>query len=74
MPTSLLYHGFGIRGYHHLRTTFERGSVIFKIQPGATRGCAPGTQIDQLLAASRLSLPFYEDTLADELPVAPGEE
>jgi len=32
MSTSLLYHGFGIRGYHHQRTTYERGSVIFKIQ------------------------------------------
>lgn len=32
MSTSLLYHGFGIRGYQCQRTTYEEGSVIFTIQ------------------------------------------
>jgi len=28
MSTSLLYHGFGIRGYRHVRTRFEEGAVV----------------------------------------------
>ena len=32
MSTSLMYHGFGIRGYQYQRTTFEGGSVSFTIQ------------------------------------------
>lgn len=33
MSTSLLYHGFGIQGYHYVRTTFKAGRVIFVIKP-----------------------------------------
>jgi transposase len=32
MSTSLLYHGFGIRGYHYVKTAYEGGQVIFTIQ------------------------------------------
>jgi transposase len=32
MSTSLLYHGFGIIGYHYLRTWFSKGAVYFKIE------------------------------------------
>lgn len=32
MSTSLLYHGFGIKGYEYLRTRFERGHVFFTIR------------------------------------------
>ncbi len=31
MSTSLLYHGFGIRGYTYVRTAYEGGTVIFTI-------------------------------------------
>jgi len=31
MSTSLLYHGFGIRGYQHVRTEFVEGGVVFTI-------------------------------------------
>jgi len=30
---SLLYHGFGIKGYRHLRTRYEKGEIIFEIEP-----------------------------------------
>lgn len=30
MSTSLLYHGFGIRGYQYVRMLFQKGHVIFK--------------------------------------------
>ena len=32
MSTSLLYHGFGLRGHHYLRTTFKNGHVVFRIE------------------------------------------
>lgn len=32
MSTSLLYHAFGIRGYHYLNTEYQGGAVIFTIK------------------------------------------
>lgn len=32
MSTSLLYHGFGVRGYRHLQTRYEGGAVVFVIE------------------------------------------
>lgn len=32
MSTSLLYHGFGLRGYEHVCTYYEGGRIIFKIR------------------------------------------
>lgn len=32
MSTSLLYHGFGVRGYRHCRTNYINGEVIFTIE------------------------------------------
>ena len=32
MSTSLLYHGFGIRGYHHVNTQFTGGDIIFTVE------------------------------------------
>jgi transposase len=41
MSTSLLYHAFGIRGYHYTRTDFEGGRVTFRIrQDAAPRRCS----------------------------------
>ena len=31
MSTSILYHGFGIRGYHYLKTEYQKGAIIFHI-------------------------------------------
>lgn len=31
MSTSLLYHGFGIVGYKHIRNRYENGAIIFRI-------------------------------------------
>src|SRR4051794_3037892 len=45
MSTSLLYHAFGIRGYHHTRTDYQGGQTIFTIrqEPETCRcpACAP---------------------------------
>ena len=35
MSTSLLYHGFGIRGYRYVRTEYAEGEVVFTIQQDA---------------------------------------
>src|SRR5437763_13351960 len=32
MSTSLLYHGFGIRGYRYVRTDYLEGEVVFTIE------------------------------------------
>ena len=32
MSTSLLYHGFGIRGYRYVRTEYVDGEVVFRIE------------------------------------------
>ncbi len=39
MSTSLLYHGFGIRGYEYVRTTYREGEVIFTIQQDTKTCC-----------------------------------
>ena len=45
MSTSLLYHGFGIRGYRYVKTTYEAGRVTFTIrqEPGDLRCAACGS-------------------------------
>jgi len=32
MSTSLLYHAFGIRGYHHVICEYKKGQTLFKIK------------------------------------------
>jgi transposase len=32
MSTSLLYHGFGVRGYRYVATKYEPGRVVFKLE------------------------------------------
>jgi len=41
MSTSLLYHGFGIRGYRYVKTEYVEGKVIFRVeQPRERLRCA----------------------------------
>jgi transposase len=41
MSTSLLYHGWGVRGYQHVATVFEQGTVRFSIEQSSdTFGCS----------------------------------
>ena len=46
MSTSLLYHAFGIRGYHSTRTDYQDGATIFTIhqKPETCRCPACGSQ------------------------------
>jgi transposase len=45
MSTSLLYHAFGIRGYHYTRTDYREGRVVFTIhqEPETCRCSACGS-------------------------------
>ncbi len=36
MSTSLLYHAFGVRGYHHVNAKFNKGAVIFTVNQDPT--------------------------------------
>lgn len=41
MSNSLLYHGFGVRGYRHVRTRFQFGAMVMVIElPPEKRRCA----------------------------------
>ena len=46
MSTSFLYHAFGIRGYHYVRTEYQDGQVIFTIdqEPETCRCSACGSR------------------------------
>jgi len=41
MSTSLLYHAFGIRGYHHVNTKYIEGKTIFSIKHDYWNLCCP---------------------------------
>lgn len=38
MSTSLLYHGFGVRGYRLLKTEFAKGEIVFHRARAIARG------------------------------------
>lgn len=37
MPQTILYHGFGIRGYQHLRTRYKEGAIYFHLVRSTNR-------------------------------------
>lgn len=39
---SLLYHGFSIKGYRHLRTRYEKGEIIFELEAENEPEVPPG--------------------------------
>ena len=42
---SLLYHGFGIKGYRYLATRYEKGEIIFEIEPEEPPPTLPGQEL-----------------------------
>jgi len=46
MSTSLLYHGFGIRGYQYVKTEYKGGKVLFTVcqEPDTLRCAACGSR------------------------------
>lgn len=39
MSTSLLYHGFGVRGYRYRRTEYDGGMVLFHVEANSSTCC-----------------------------------
>jgi transposase len=74
MSTSLLYHGWGIRGYHHLRTRYEGAAIHFGIEPDARRLRCSGCGSDRVTRAGCVErrlrgLPIGGRPVWIELPV-----
>jgi transposase len=42
---SVLYHGFGIKGYRYLRTGYEKGEIIFELEPEGRPEVAQGQKL-----------------------------
>ena len=42
---SLLYHGFGIKGYRYRRTRYEKGEIIFELEPEGRPEVPPGQKL-----------------------------
>ena len=54
MSTSILYHGFGIRGYRYVRSFFEDGAIVFRIeQERTTLRCPECESADVILKGAR---------------------
>jgi transposase len=53
MSTSLLYHGFGIRGYRYVKTEFVEGKVILHIKQPRERLCCPACQSRNVVLRGR---------------------
>ena len=49
MSTSLLYHGFGIKGYQYKRTQYQGGSVIFTIEQDPSEHCCPECRSNRVI-------------------------
>jgi transposase len=74
MSTSLLYHAFGIRGYHYVRTEYDDGQVTFTIrqEPETCRcsACGSGQVISRGQAERRFqSLPIGRRATTVVLPI-----
>jgi transposase len=41
MSTSLLYRGFGVRGYRHVRSEYINGGVVLTIEQDHKKHCCP---------------------------------
>lgn len=44
---SLLYHAFGVKGYRYLRTRYEKGEIIFEIEPEEGPQVPGGGEVDE---------------------------
>ncbi|MCP4371047.1 MAG: ISL3 family transposase [Deltaproteobacteria bacterium] len=58
MSTSLLYHGFCIRGYHYIRSLFVRGRIVFKIKQDRFSLRCPECHSKELILKGHVSRVF----------------
>lgn len=74
MSTSLLSHGWGLRGYHAVRTEFEHGAVRLVIAQNPDTFCCPACGAHAVLRAGQgvrqfRGLPIGAKPVSIELPV-----
>src|ERR1019366_8067715 len=74
MSTSLLYHGWGLRGYHHRATDYEEGTIRFRVeQVDSTFRCAhcgsTAVMKSGLVPRHFRSLPIGGKTVWIDLPI-----
>lgn len=74
MSTSLLYHGFGIRGYRHIRTVYEDGQVIFGVEQSRRDLRCPACQSADVIRRGQIvrrfrTVPIGKRRVLVELPV-----
>jgi transposase len=58
MSTSLLYHGWGVRGYEHAATTFLEGTIRFSIEQRSETFRCSNCGSDQVMTAGRVPREF----------------
>jgi len=58
MSTSLLYHGFSIRGYQYVRSLFVHGRIVFKIKQDRFSLRCPECRSTQLILKGHVSRVF----------------
>jgi transposase len=74
VSTSLLYHGFGIRGYRHVRTEYKDGAIIFAVEQDLSElrcpdcGCRDVIRRGQIVRRFR-TVPIGRRRVWVELPV-----
>lgn len=74
MSTSLLYHGWGLRGYHHVATDFVQGATVFRVRQNddtlRCANCSSSNVMRQGVVVRRFrTLPIGRKPVWIELPV-----
>ena len=74
MSTSLLYHGFGIRGYNYVRTEYSEGKIKFCILQSPDNICCPQCQNQNYICKGTVkrifkATPIGTKEILIELPV-----
>jgi len=74
MSTSLLYHTWGIRGYTHIHTRYEKGCTIFRVEQeasGVRSSCCGSREVNKRGTTERTfkTTPVGNRSILIELPV-----
>src|ERR1700733_16088092 len=74
MSTSLLYHGWGLRGYQYVRTTYEQSIIRFSIEQDPSTFCCSACGCRDVMKSGVVrrrfrSLPIGSKRATIELPV-----
>lgn len=74
MSTSLLYHGFGIRGYFHVHSKFQKGQILFQIKHDFWKLQCPDCKSRDFIKRGTIkrrfkTLPIGKKEVLIELPV-----